>query len=149
MYTAAETDQMRKSIDAALNLGADGLVIGALNEMGDVNRPLTRELVVTRVGEQIVGPSEAARFVGRDLADAFSISGPVVLVQASLPNTAFEHDGQRFEFSSGMYGKAETVVRNEPIAYAFAPSLKQWPGRARAWSVGFWHEWTQRVHHVE
>jgi copper homeostasis protein len=45
VYTAAETDQMRKSIDAALNLGADGLVIGALNEMGDVNRALTRELV--------------------------------------------------------------------------------------------------------
>ena len=36
---------MRKSIDAALNLGADGLVIGVLNEMGDVNRALTRELV--------------------------------------------------------------------------------------------------------
>ena len=36
---------MRKSIDAALNLGADGIVIGALNEMGDVNRALTRELV--------------------------------------------------------------------------------------------------------
>jgi copper homeostasis protein len=45
VYAAAEADQMRKSIDAALNLGADGLVIGALNEMGDVNRALTRELV--------------------------------------------------------------------------------------------------------
>ncbi len=45
VFTAAEVDQMRKSIDAALNLGADGIVIGALNEMGDVNRPLTRELV--------------------------------------------------------------------------------------------------------
>jgi biotin carboxyl carrier protein len=110
---------------------------------------LTHELVVTRVGEQIVGPSEAARFVGRDLADAFSISGPVVLVQASLPNNAFEHDGQCYEFSSGMYGKAETVVRNEPIAYAFVPSLKQWLGRALGAVDGRWHEWTQRVHHVE
>lgn len=45
VYTAAEVDQMRKSIDAVLNLGADGLVIGALNDMGDVNRALTRELV--------------------------------------------------------------------------------------------------------
>ena len=45
VFTAAECDQMRKSIDAALNLGADGLVIGVLNEMGDVNRPFTRELV--------------------------------------------------------------------------------------------------------
>lgn len=45
VYTAAEADQMRKSIDAALNLGADGLVFGALNEVGDVNRALSRELV--------------------------------------------------------------------------------------------------------
>ena len=40
VFTAAEVDQMRKSIDVALNLGADGLVIGALNETGDVNRAL-------------------------------------------------------------------------------------------------------------
>ena len=45
IYTPAEADQMRKSVDAALNLGADGLVVGALNEMGDVNSALTRELV--------------------------------------------------------------------------------------------------------
>ncbi len=45
VYTPAEADQMRKSIDAALSLGADGLVFGALNEIGDVNRALTRELV--------------------------------------------------------------------------------------------------------
>ena len=110
---------------------------------------LTHELLVTQVGEQIVGPSEAARFVGRDLADAFSISGPVVLVQATLPDEAFQHDGQRYEFSSGMYGKAETVVRNEPIAYAFVPSLKQWMSRAARELRGRWHEWTQRVQHVE
>lgn len=92
---------------------------------------LTHELVITRVGEQIVGPSEAARYVGRDLADAFSINGPVVLVQANLPNTAFALDGQRYEFASGMFGKAEAVVRSEPIAYAFVPSLKQWLARVR------------------
>lgn len=45
VYTPAEGDQMRKSIDAALALGADGLVFGALNDIGDVNHALTRELV--------------------------------------------------------------------------------------------------------
>jgi membrane fusion protein (multidrug efflux system) len=90
---------------------------------------LTHELRINQVGEQIVGPSEAARFVGRDLADAFSITGPVVLVQASLPRTSFTMEGQRYEFSTGMFGKAESVVRNEPIAYSFIPSLKQWNER--------------------
>jgi membrane fusion protein (multidrug efflux system) len=87
---------------------------------------LAHELTVSRVGEQIVGPTEAARFVGRDLADAFSIQGPVVMVEAALPATHFEMDGQAYDFANGMYGKAETVVRNEPIAYAFMPGLKQW-----------------------
>jgi hypothetical protein len=35
-------------------------------------------------------------------------------------------DGQPYDFATGMNGKAEAVVRNEPIAYAFVPSLKQW-----------------------
>ncbi|MET0387230.1 MAG: HlyD family efflux transporter periplasmic adaptor subunit [Polyangiales bacterium] len=109
---------------------------------------LTHELTVQRVGEQIVGPAEAARFVGRDLADAFSISGPVVLVQASLPNTSFRHDGQRYEFSSGMFGKAETVVRNEPLAYAFVPSLKQWVSRVGTLAPQLWAALKQRVQHV-
>lgn len=90
---------------------------------------LTHELTVTRVGQQIVGPTEAARFVGRDLADAFSIAGPVVLVQAALPLRSFALDGQRYEFSNGMFGVAEAAVRNEPIAYAFIPSLKPWVER--------------------
>jgi membrane fusion protein (multidrug efflux system) len=89
-------------------------------------RHLPRELSISRVGEQIVGPAEAARFVGRDLADAIPIQGPVVLVEAALPSTHFEMDGQAYDYATGMFGKAEAVVRNEPIAYAFVPSLKQW-----------------------
>lgn len=87
---------------------------------------LAHELTINRVGEQIVGPAEAARFVGRDLADAVAIQGPVVLVEAELPSTHFSMDGQPYDYASGMFGKAETIVRNEPIAYAFVPSLKQW-----------------------
>jgi membrane fusion protein (multidrug efflux system) len=104
------------------------------------------ELTVTRVGEQIIGPSEAARFVGRDLADAFAINGPVVLVEATLPSTRFAMDGQRYDFSTGMYGKAEAVVRNEPIAYAFVPSLKPWIERVT--TTGVWRRLTGGEQHV-
>jgi membrane fusion protein (multidrug efflux system) len=110
-------------------------------------KQLTHELTITRVGEQIVGPSEAARFIGRDLADAFAISGPVVLVQARLPAFGFALDGQRYEFSSGMFGKAESIVRNEPIAYAFVPSLKQWVGRAQRSAAGAYRALRARVTH--
>lgn len=101
---------------------------------------VTHELVLTHVGEQIVGPSEAARFVGRDLADAFSIAGPVVLVQARLPRTSFSLDGEHYEFATGLLGKAEAVVRDEPIAYTLLPSLRPWVERARAGLGSLWHE---------
>jgi membrane fusion protein (multidrug efflux system) len=89
------------------------------------------ELAVDTVGDQIVGPSEAARYVGRDSADAFSLTGPVVLVQARVHSARFEADGESFSFASGMYGKAETVVRSEPLAFAFVPALRPWLERMR------------------
>jgi membrane fusion protein (multidrug efflux system) len=93
------------------------------------------ELLVDTVGDEIVGPAEAARYVGRDSADAFSFTGPVVLVQAKVHSAQFDADGETFGFASGMYGKAETVVRNEPLAYAFLPALKPWVERVvpRTW----------------
>jgi multidrug resistance efflux pump len=91
---------------------------------------VNHELVIESVAEQIVGPNEARRYVGRDLSDAFNITGPVVLVQAQLPSSNFMMDGQQYDFASGMFGKAEAVVRNEVIAFAFVPSLKAWAERA-------------------
>jgi membrane fusion protein (multidrug efflux system) len=90
------------------------------------------EFAVSRVGDQILGPGEAARYLGRDLADAFAIQGPVVVVQAALPSTSFEVDGQRYGFASGMFGQAEAVVRDEPVAYAFIPGLRPWVERVRS-----------------
>jgi membrane fusion protein (multidrug efflux system) len=90
------------------------------------------KFVVSRVGDQILGPGEAARYLGRDLGDAFAIGGPMVVVQAALPSTSFEVDGQRYEFASGMFGQAEVVVRDEPVAYAFVPGLRPWVERVQS-----------------
>jgi multidrug resistance efflux pump len=88
------------------------------------------ELIVEDVGDQIVGPTEAVRYLGREQADSLpQFTGPVVLVEASLPSGSFDADGERFEFAHGMQGKAETIVRTEPVAYAFLPGLKQWVER--------------------
>jgi membrane fusion protein (multidrug efflux system) len=104
-------------------------------------------LVVSRVGDQILGPSEAARYLGRDLGDAFSIGGPVVVVQAALPSTSFEADGQRYDFTSGMFGQAEAVVRDEPIAYAFVPGLRPWVERVQALApVRAFANWVKHVY---
>lgn len=109
---------------------------------------VTHELVIESVGEQIVGPNEARRFVGRDLSDALTVAGPVVLVQARLPSSSFVMDGQQYDFASGMFGKAEAVVRNEVIAFAFVPSLKAWAERAWQLLPGSQAQHSKQVSHV-
>ncbi|MFT3924912.1 MAG: HlyD family efflux transporter periplasmic adaptor subunit [Myxococcales bacterium] len=89
----------------------------------------TQELEISGVADQVVGPAEAARYIGKDLSDAFPVQGPVVLVQAQLPSDYFEAEGTRFQYAHGMHGRAETVVRDEPVAYAFLPGLRQWVER--------------------
>jgi multidrug resistance efflux pump len=102
-----------------------------------------QELTIARVGDQIVGPSEALRYLGRDLADSLRIEGPVVLVQAELPKATFmADDDSSLPFAHGMQGKAESAVRSEPLAYALVPALKQWVERvkpsARLRELGLW-----------
>ena len=90
------------------------------------------ELEVQRVGEQIVGPREAARYLGPDLADAFAIQGPVAMVEAQLPHGSFDSDGIEYDYAHGMQGLAEAVVRNEAVIYALLPVLKPSEGAAGA-----------------
>ena len=83
------------------------------------------ELVIDRVGDQSIGPSEALRFLGRDSVDVLAVSGSVVLVEARLPASEFESEGQTYRFHHGMQGWAETAVRRDSIAYTFIPGLRQ------------------------
>lgn len=95
------------------------------------------ELTVTRVGDQIVGPREATRFLGADLADAVAVDGPVVLVEAQLPRGRFRADGAELSYAHGMLGSAEAVVRDERVLYALLPALKPGEGDAPVRSEHF------------
>ena len=83
-------------------------------------------LTITNVSEQVVGPTEAARYLGRDVADVFALQGPVVLVEAELPRTSFSDGARTLAYAHGMAGKAESPVKRERVAYVFIPALKQW-----------------------
>lgn len=80
-------------------------------------------LLIERVGDQIIGPTEAARYLGRELGDAFPITGPVVLVYARLPAVAFQSSGKQYRYSHGMYGRAEVAVRTRSIVRTLFPEL--------------------------
>lgn len=82
-------------------------------------------LVIERVGDQIIGPLDAARYLGLDQSAAAQLQGPVVLVQARLPKLSFTSEGGTYRFHHGMRGFAESAVRHESIAFTFVPGLKQ------------------------
>lgn len=82
-------------------------------------------LAIERVGDQIIGPVDAARYLGLDATAATQLDGPVVLVQARLPALSFSSEGGTYRFHHGMRGHAESAVRHESIAFTFVPGLKQ------------------------
>ena len=82
-------------------------------------------LTIARVGDQIVGPGEALRFLGRDSVDAVALDGPVVVVEATIPAREFKSEHAFYRFHHGMQGRAETAVRSDSIAFTFVPGLRQ------------------------
>ncbi len=83
-----------------------------------------QELVVQSVGDEVVGPGEARRFLGDEVADAVQLTGPVVRVSARLTSNTFEADGKVRRYHDGMWGQAQVRVRSEPVLVALIPALK-------------------------
>ncbi len=82
-------------------------------------------LEIESVGDQIVGATEAARYLGRDLGGSLRLTGPVVLVHARLPQLEFEAEDGTYRFHHGMHGHGESAVRRDSIAFTFVPGLKR------------------------
>jgi multidrug efflux pump subunit AcrA (membrane-fusion protein) len=86
------------------------------------------ELRIDAIGDEIVGPAEAKRYLGPGLADSVAIDGPVVLVRANLPATSFVSDGQAYRYFDGLQARAEARVRAEPLLLTLVPALRAlWP----------------------
>lgn len=83
-----------------------------------------QHLVVDSVGDEVVGPAEAQRYLGEEVADAVELTGPVVRVEAHLTSDTFEAEGRVRRYHDGMWGKAEVRVRSEPVLVALVPALK-------------------------
>lgn len=83
------------------------------------------ELTVDNVGAEVVGPTEAQRYLGPTLAGVVPVPGPVVFVEARLPGTTFEAAGKTYTLHDGMYGRAEAPVRSDRILLSLFPRLKE------------------------
>lgn len=83
-----------------------------------------QRLRIESVSDEVVGPVEARRFLGADVADAIPLTGPVVLVRARLPDRTFRADDRTYNFFDGMQGVAEARLRSESILLTLVPGLK-------------------------
>jgi multidrug efflux pump subunit AcrA (membrane-fusion protein) len=83
-----------------------------------------RTFTIDSVGDQIVGPAEARRFLGPEIGDAIQLNGPMVLVRARLPSPTFTSKGKTFNYFDGMLARADARVRKERILVALIPGLK-------------------------
>jgi membrane fusion protein (multidrug efflux system) len=85
---------------------------------------LYQHLTVTAVGEEVIGPAEARRYLGEEIGDAVPVSGAVVLVSARLPSLSFELQVRERRYHDGMGGRAEVRVRSERVLVALVPALR-------------------------
>jgi membrane fusion protein (multidrug efflux system) len=83
-----------------------------------------QRLTVASVSDEVIGPTEAQRFLGPGIADAVAVSGPVALIEARLPSATFVAEGTTFRYHDGMHARADVRVRSEKILVALVPGLK-------------------------
>jgi biotin carboxyl carrier protein len=83
------------------------------------------EVAVRSVADEVVGPAEAMRYLGRDRQGALELHGPVVVVETVLPSDTFVADDTEYRVYDGMQGTLEAEVRSETLLETLVPALKQ------------------------
>ncbi len=83
-----------------------------------------QRLTIGSIGDEVIGPQAARRYLGQEIADTITLPGPVVVVRAHLQETTFLSEGRPYKFHDGMQGKAEVRVRSESILLTLIPGLK-------------------------
>ena len=84
-----------------------------------------QDVTVETISEGVVGPGEAKRLLGPQLADTLPLGGGVVMVRARLPGTTFESDGVVYPYHDGMGGGAEVRLRDETVLEMLIPALRE------------------------
>lgn len=80
---------------------------------------------IESVSDEVVGPAEVRRYLPQSIADAFELTGPMVFVEAALPDRSFTVSGRSLDYYDGMAATAEVVVRSESILVRFVPGLRR------------------------
>jgi membrane fusion protein (multidrug efflux system) len=76
---------------------------------------------IDSVGGQVIGPSEARRFLGAELGDTLALNGPVVVVRGKLKGDRFVAWEQEYRLHDGMRASAEIEVRRARLLRRVIP----------------------------
>lgn len=83
-----------------------------------------QRLTIAAVSNEVIGPHEVHRFLGQDVADAVTLQGSQVIVQARVPARTFYAEGRWHHYHDGLHGTAEVRMRSERLVFALVPGLK-------------------------
>lgn len=83
-----------------------------------------QHLTIAAVAGEIVGPEEAKRLLGPEVATAVPLNGPLVRVEAYFPDDTFDARGESYALHDGMWGSAEVAVRSESLLAALVPGVR-------------------------
>ena len=83
-----------------------------------------QHLIVEQVGNEVLSPAEAMRWLPPGVAETLRPAEPVVFVRARLPRSFFEVDGRHFSFHDGMSGTVEARMRSERLIFTLIPALR-------------------------
>jgi multidrug efflux pump subunit AcrA (membrane-fusion protein) len=86
---------------------------------------VARALVVDGIADEVVGPQEVKRYLGRELGDTLSIEGSWALVSARLPERSFEFEGARYLYHDGIPGRVDIRVRSMRLIEMIFPAFKE------------------------
>jgi len=81
-------------------------------------------MTIDSVGDEVIGPQGARRYLGQEIADSVNLPGPVVVVRAKLPALTFMTQENAYRFHDGMHGRAEVRVRSENLLVTLVPALR-------------------------
>jgi membrane fusion protein (multidrug efflux system) len=84
-----------------------------------------QELPIDAVADEVIGPGEARRYLGPDVADGLDLREPVVLVRATMPSRHFDCDGEQYSYYDGLHANAQARVRSERVLVRAIPALRQ------------------------
>jgi len=84
---------------------------------------LYQDVTVSVVSDELVGPTEVRRYLGPDLGDVVTVDGPMVMVEARLPEEGLRTHGHTYHYYSGMVGTGRVQVRSRNGWTMLVPAL--------------------------